>query len=294
MDAVGNQRSIRSVARVAGVGYWSGKDVTVEFRPAPVDSGIVFVRSDRDGIQIPLSVERRIDMPRRTVLALRGERVEMVEHIAAALAGLGVDNCEVHVDEVEMPGLDGSAAAFVEAIEAAGIVEQPAPRRVLRVSKPVRVGNDEAWIEARPSVDDSLTLGYRLDYGEGNAIGQQSFELKMSPEAFRSELASARTFLFQHEAEWLRSKGLGTRVTPRDLLIFGDDGSNDGPIDNTLRFADECVRHKMLDMVGDLALTGCSVVGKITAFRTGHQTNAELARELLQQSRLMPYLQRSA
>lgn len=270
------QRTLAQAVAVDGFGYWSGEDVRVEFRPAELGTGRVFVRSDLPGApRIPAWVECRAEVPRRTVLRRGTAAVEMVEHALAALAGLGVDNCEIVVDRPELPGLDGSALAFVDALRSAGIVEQEASASRLVVRRPVRVGTEREWVEASPA-DDGLTIQYRLDYGHG-PIGRQSLTLPITPRTFGEELASARTFLLESEAELLRAQGLGQRVGSSDLLVFGAAG----PIDNELRFSDECVRHKTLDVVGDLALAGCELVGRVTAYRSGHRLNAELVRRLL-------------
>lgn len=285
------QCTLAAPTKVAGFGYWSGRDVSVEFRPAQPGSGLVFVRDDLPQPHpIPVSVERRVEAPRRTALALGGASVEMVEHILAALYGLGIDNCEIHVDAAEMPGCDGSALPFVEALAAAGRIEQPLARRRLVVTEVTRVGNDDTWVEARPGKADQLTVKYKLDYGPDTAIGRQTIELAIDPDSFRNELAPARTFLLDDEAQWLRSRGLGTRVTNRDLLVYGAEGV----IDNELRFEDECVRHKALDLVGDLALAGCPIVGQIIAYKSGHRLNAELVRVLLKECRLEAGLRRTA
>jgi UDP-3-O-acyl N-acetylglucosamine deacetylase len=276
---------------VTGFGYWSGRDVRVEFRPAPADSGIVFVRADLNPApRIAAMVDNRIETPRRTTLAAHGAVVEMVEHLMAALWGLRIDNCEVHVDAPEMPGCDGSSQAFVAALLAAGIVEQGAKQRRLVVSETARVGNDDAWVSAAPCRRNELRIKYRLDYGNQSPIGRQTLELTVTPESFVSQLASARTFILQQEAEWLRQRGLGARATFRDLLVFGDEG----PLDNELRFSDECVRHKTLDLIGDLALAGYDVVGQITAHRSGHRLNAELVRILLSEGEVVEPLRKTA
>jgi len=216
-------------------------------------------------------------MPRRTTLAIDQVSVEMVEHIIAACAGLGVDNCEIWVDQVEMPGMDGSSLAFVEALDEAGIVIQSEPRPRWVVNEPTRVGSETEWVEARPADHGEFSCEYHLDYGTG-PIGCQVFSMQVSPKAFRTELAGARTFLLQQEAEWLRSQGLGARVTYQNVLVFDDHG----PIENELRFVDECVRHKTLDLIGDLALAGCDLVGHIVAHRSGHRLNAALVTTLLE------------
>ncbi|MGD9646073.1 MAG: UDP-3-O-acyl-N-acetylglucosamine deacetylase [Pirellulales bacterium] len=275
-----NQRTIARTVSVTGTGYWSGRDVRVVFRSAPADAGVTFVRADLvECPRIPATVDRRIDAPRRTVLAAGGATVEMIEHILAALAGLQIDNCEVWVDAAEMPGSDGSSLAFVEALLEAGTVAQAVPCRVLPVNEIVRLGDDECWIEARPALRPGLTLQYRLDYGPASIIGRQTLSLAITPETFQTELCASRTFLLRSEADWLRAQGLAKRARFSDLLVFGDDG----PIDNTLRYPDECVRHKLLDLVGDLALAGCPISGHVVAYRSGHHLNAELVRTLIAQ-----------
>lgn len=277
MISARRQRTIGTPVSVAGVGYWSGQDVTVEFRPAGPDSGITFVRRDLDGCpQIDAGLTHRTETPLRTTLCHGPAGVGMVEHIMAALAGMQVDNCEVWVDQPEMPGCDGSALPFVEALLAARPVEQGAPRPLRVVEQAVRCGDEESWIEARPVSGNRAILRYDLDYGSGNPIGRQSLEITLSPRFFQRNLAPARTFLLEPEAAALRAQGLGQRVTPKDLLIF----DATGPIDNPLRFPDECVRHKLLDLMGDLALAGCDLAGRFHAHRSGHRLNAEILRSL--------------
>jgi UDP-3-O-acyl N-acetylglucosamine deacetylase len=280
MSVARRQRTLARPVSVTGFGYFSGRDVRVEFWPAAEDSGITFVRHDLGpAARVPARVDLRIAMPRRTTLQLGSIRVEMVEHVLAALAGLRVDNCEVWLDAAEMPGCDGSAAAFVEAIDAAGVVEQRRPVRQIVVERPVRIVNDECWIEAQPPRSAGLSISFELDYGSQSAIGRQMYALDVTPDSFRRELAGCRTFIPQEVAQAMLAQGVGQRVSPQDLLIFGPHG----PIDNELRFADECVRHKLLDVIGDLALTGCEVVAHIVAYRCGHQLHAELAKQLLGQ-----------
>jgi UDP-3-O-[3-hydroxymyristoyl] N-acetylglucosamine deacetylase len=261
-----------------GVGYWSGRDVRVEFRPAPADSGIVFVRTDLDGRpRVPATVEHRVETPRRTVLRRDRAAVEMIEHLMAALAGMQIDNCEVWVDQAEIPGCDGSCLPFVEVLRTVGAVEQAVPRRRQVIRRVIRIGNEQSWIEARPCSSNKMVLRYELDYGSGNPIGRQSLEISLSPRHFHLNLAPSRTFLLEAEATAIKAQGLGGRTTCRDLLVFGPRG----PIDNELRFPDECVRHKLVDMVGDLALTGCDLVGRFAAYRSGHRLNAELVHAIV-------------
>lgn len=273
-----NQKTIAAPAAVQGIGYWSGEEIVVEFRPAKPDAGISFVRRDLPGSpSIPALVGFRTDTPRRTDLAQGDVRVSMVEHVLASLKGMEIDNCEIHVTAAEMPGCDGSAKPFVTALREVGTVEQPARRRQCVVQSTIRVGDEEKWIEITPPADGESRLCYILDYGEDNPIGRQTAHAVLRSGVFAEELSSARTFLLEAEALWLQEQGLGTRITPRDLLVFGDNGL----IDNTLRYSNECARHKLLDLVGDLTLAGCDLIGDITAYRSGHHLNAELVRTVL-------------
>ncbi len=263
----------------------------VEFRPGPPDSGIVFVRQDLAAQpRIRAVVANRVETPRRTTLNSGGVCVEMIEHVMAALCGLQIDNCEVWVNEAEMPGCDGSSLPFVTVLETAGTVEQPALRPRLVVQNVTRLGTDDSWVEARPSATGGLSVKFRLDYGSGNAIGRQTLQLLVTPESFRRELASSRTFVLEEEAQWLVARGLGQRATYQNVLVF----DKDGPLENELRFRDECVRHKALDLVGDLALAGCDLVGHFIAHRSGHRLNAELVRALLNEEEMIQSRHRSA
>jgi UDP-3-O-acyl N-acetylglucosamine deacetylase len=276
MQARRTQRTIAAAGTVEGIGYWSGRDVRVEFHPAEPNSGIVFVRTDLPGCpRIEAAVANRIETPRRTVLRRGEASVEMIEHILAALAGLQVDNCEVRVNQPEMPGCDGSALPFVTVLQRAGIVDQGVPRPVLAIAETLRLGTADSWIEARPA--GKMVVRYDLDYGGGNPIGRQSLEILLSPRLFPWNLAPSRTFMLEREAAALQDRGLGLRTTFLDLLVF----DANGPIGNRLRFPDECVRHKIVDLVGDLALAGCDLVGRFVAYRSGHRLNGELVRAIV-------------
>lgn len=271
-----SQQTIRRAVTVVGSGYWSGRTCRVEFLPAAAGTGIVFLRTVAGvPVRIPLSVEHRIEATARTNLAVAGVRVQMVEHAASALAGLGIDCCLVRVSAEEMPGLDGSAREFVAALDEAGIERLGPPLEPLVVREPCRVTDGEAWIEALPPVHPGLAVDYELDYGPG-PIGRQVLGVRITPETYRRDLAAARTFIMEADAVRLREQGLAGRVTPRDLVVFG----GDGPIDNPLRWPDECVRHKVLDLVGDLALAGRPIHAHVRACRSGHKLNAMLAARL--------------
>lgn len=272
------QTTLSCISEVHGRGYFSGEAVTVELRPAPANTGLIFVRSDcHPHVRIPARLDYRVDDLRRTTVARNGIRVEMIEHVMAALVGMQIDNCEVWIDRAEMPAGDGSARAFTHALSTVGTVQQAAPVAYLPLTETVRVGNDEAWIEAGPSTADGLQMRYELDYSHAPAIGRQSFQATVTPQVFAEQISSARSFLLLEEAEWLRSQGLGTHVTHDEILVFDDHG----PLENELRFPDECVRHKLLDLIGDLGLCGHRVTGQFTACRSGHQLNAALAHELV-------------
>ena len=271
-----SQQTIRRAVTVVGSGYWSGRTCRVEFLPAAAGTGIAFLRTVGGvPVRIPLGVESRVEATARTNLAVAGVRVQMVEHAASALAGLGIDCCLVRVSAEELPGLDGSAREFVAALDEAGIERLGPPVEPLVVREPCRVADGDAWIEALPPVHPGLSVEYELDYGPG-PIGRQTLAIRVTPETYRAELAAARTFIMEADAAQLRAQGLAGRVTLRDLVVFGADG----PIDNPLRWPDECVRHKVLDLVGDLALAGRPIHAHVRACRSGHRLNAMLAARL--------------
>jgi UDP-3-O-acyl N-acetylglucosamine deacetylase len=271
------QRTIARPAEVEGVGFLSGAAIRLRFVPAPADTGRVFVRTDLPR-RPPLSalVEHVSGTHRRTTLGRPPVQVTLVEHVLAALAGLRIDNCFIELDGPEPPGLDGSARRFVEALCDAGLVAQPARRPVWAVEAPVVVEHDGATLALHPLPGEELRASYLLDYGPGAPIPWQVHTQTVTPESFVNELAHCRTFLLHEEALALRRQGLGARVSEADLLVFGPRG----PINNALRHADEPARHKVLDMLGDLALLGEDVRGHLVAYRSGHPLNVALAREL--------------
>jgi UDP-3-O-acyl-N-acetylglucosamine deacetylase len=183
-----------------------------------------------------------------------------------------------------MPGCDGSAAPFVDALLRARIVGQGVPSQRLDILETIRVGDDRSWIEAQPAEDRQLHLEYHLDYPQSESIGRQVARTTVTREKFCRDIASSRTFLLESEARQLVDEGLGRRVTPRDLLVFNDLG----PIDNRLRYPNECARHKALDVLGDLALAGCRIGGRIVAYRSGHRMHAELTRQLVERFAAAP------
>ena len=277
-----SQRTIARSAEVRGVGFFHGADVTIHFHPAEADSGIVFQRSDLPGRPtIPARIDSVSPSLRRTKICRDGGSVEMIEHVMAALAGLQIDNCLIEIDAGECPGCDGSSKAFVEALDRAGIIEQDRPRQALVVQESITVRDGDTLLAIHPpAATGGLLLSYHLDYGRDALIPPQSFCVSLNSETFRADLAGSRTFLLETEATALRAAGIGLRTTSADLLLFG----RDGVMGNVLRYPEECARHKILDMVGDLALLGMDLHGFVVAYRSGHHTNAVLARKLLQSS----------
>jgi UDP-3-O-acyl N-acetylglucosamine deacetylase len=274
------ERTIARPVLIQGVGYLTGANVRARFLPAPPASGVVFVRTDlpRPAL-VPAHVSQVSGTQRRTTLGHTPAKVGLVEHVLAALAGLRIDNCRIELDAPEPPGLDGSAQQFVQALGEAGIVCQPSTRPVWRVDRSVILRAGGATLAFHPAAGPGLCISYFLDYGAATPLGRQIHTQVITPASFVQDLAACRTFILESEAAELRRQGLGTRTTTADLLVFGPHG----PIDNTLRFANEPARHKVLDLIGDLSLLGADLVGHVVAYRSGHPLNIELVRELHRQ-----------
>lgn len=276
---VRNQHSIGRPVEVSGVALFSSVPSTVRFLPAPPHTGIRFRRSDLPGSpEIPATVDWVVPCERRTALEKNGVRVELTEHILAAIAGLQIDNIVVDVSAAECPGCDGSSLAFVEALVDARSVDQGVPIRPLVVAHPLRVTSPDGRqvIDVSPSTESTCSMGYSLDYGSASPIPAQYCGVTLCPDTFVRDLAFARTFALEAEAMALRSAGLATHLTEADIVVFG----KEGVIGNRLRAPNECARHKLLDCVGDFALVGFPIFGAIDARRSGHRLNAEAARVL--------------
>jgi UDP-3-O-acyl N-acetylglucosamine deacetylase len=271
------QRTLARPAEISGVGFLTGADVRLRFFPAPPSTGVVFQRTDlHPAIGIPAHVRLVTGTRRRTTLGPAPVQVTLVEHVLAALAGLRIDNCTVEIDGSEPPGLDGSCRSFVDALQEAGAVLQPARRPVWSVTEPVIVSDGAATLALHPTNRRTLKVSYLLDYGTESPIGRQSHTQEVTPESFATELAGARTFLLEAEALEMRRRGIGLRTTAADLLVIGPHG----PIDNHLHQANELARHKVLDIIGDLSLFGHDLCGHVVAYRSGHPLNIELVRTL--------------
>ncbi|QDU81768.1 UDP-3-O-[3-hydroxymyristoyl] N-acetylglucosamine deacetylase [Polystyrenella longa] len=272
------QQTIKKSVSCRGIGFITGAEIEVHFHPAHTNTGIQFQRTDQAGLPvIPALVEYCVPRQRRTALQNGECSLELTEHVLAALAGLQIDNCLVEVSGVELPGGDGSSLIFTEPLLEAGIEVQSAPRQVLVIDRQISVKNDQRMeLFVRPANQAEMQIGYQLDYGPRSPIFPQVFHLSISPETFQRELAASRTFVLQDEVEALRALGYGKRTTYQDLLVYGPEGV----IDNKPRFVDECVRHKMLDCVGDFALLGCDIHGYFQAYRSGHELNRKLIRQI--------------
>ncbi|MFN9825905.1 MAG: UDP-3-O-acyl-N-acetylglucosamine deacetylase [Planctomyces sp.] len=274
------QQTLRKPAGLRGPGLFHGQIVKMRLLPAAAGTGIRFRRVDLAGApEVSASVEHVQPGARRTILTSGAARVETTEHLLAALAGLRVDNCVVELDGPEVPAMDGSAMPFCEAILGAGLCGQGVSRRVLRIAELQRISEPASgqWIECIPSGSDDLVIDYRLDYGAESPLPSQSWAIEVTPELFLREIAAARTFVMAAEVEALQAAGFGRHLTRRELVVFEADGSVQ---ENSLRWSNEPVRHKVLDCIGDLALSGFSSTGRIVACRSGHKLNHVMARVL--------------
>ncbi|MCL4809493.1 MAG: UDP-3-O-[3-hydroxymyristoyl] N-acetylglucosamine deacetylase [Thermoanaerobaculia bacterium] len=269
------QTTLGKTISVSGIGLHSGREIHATLRPAPAGRGIVFVRTDV-GVTLPALAEEAGRLDYATSLGERGREVGTVEHLLSAAVGLGLDNMTVEVDGPEVPILDGSSAPWVAEIRKAGLVSLGSASRPFRVTKTLSVnGPDGKWIEIRPASD--LRVSYSIDFPHP-AVGRQSISLVLTPETYAEHLAPARTFGFLAEYDYLRSKGLAQGASTDNCIVVGDSEVMNGG----LRFGDEFVRHKVLDLLGDLALVGRPVVGHIVAHRAGHALHTALAREIRQ------------
>lgn len=280
------QQTIARSVTVSGMGFLTGADITLHFHPAAENTGIAFQRLDLPGTEpIPATLDFVVPRQRRTAISRGGATVEMTEHVMAALAGLQIDNCLVQLDGPEPPGGDGSSLHCVQALLDAGIETQSALRPLLILEHDARVTGEreQGEITASAVPRRTLVITFELDYGPRSPIRPQMLTFEFSPELFVTNFSFARTFILETEAAALKAQGYGSRITPRDLLIFGANG----PIDNELRAWDECVRHKILDCVGDFALLGCDVHGHFRAYRSGHSLNHAICRQIAAAHRLL-------
>ena len=258
---------------LSGRGLHGNRPCTVRLVPATAPSGLVFVHTP-SGTEIPVRADLAGDLVLATTLVKDGVRLQTVEHLLSALVGLEVDHLRIETDGEELPILDGSAAPWVEAILGAGLRTLDGRRRFLKITRPVEVRNGDRWIRALPY--DGFRLRYTIDFPIP-ALGRQSRELSLTPDKYRRELGAARTFCLEHEIDLMRARGLALGGSLDNAVVFGADG----PLNESLRFEDEAVRHKMLDLVGDLALLGAPVQALVEAHAAGHAMHVALAQAIL-------------
>ena len=272
------QRTLKNVIRATGVGLHTGKKVLLTLRPASANTGIIFRRVDLDpAVDIPAKPKYVGDTSLSTTLVKDNIRISTVEHLLSALAGFGIDNVFVDLTADEVPIMDGSAGPFVFLIQSAGIVEQNAAKKFLRIKEKVRVDKDEKWAMFEPF--DGFKVGFSIEF-DHPVFNQNNChaEIDFSTTSFVKEVSRARTFGFMRDVELLRQKNLvlggslDNAVVVDDYRILNEDG---------LRYADECVKHKILDAIGDLYLLGHSLIGAFKGYKSGHALNNTLIRELL-------------
>ena len=273
------QRTLKNVIRATGVGLHTGKKVYLTLRPAPVDSGVIFRRVDLDPpVEIKASPDNVGDTRLSTTLVAANDvRISTVEHLLSAIAGLGIDNTCVDVSAPEVPIMDGSAGPFVFLVQSAGIVEQNAPKKFIRIKKSVEIKEDDKWARLDPY--DGFKVGFTIDFDHPVfKAGPQTAEVDFSTTSFVKEVSRSRTFGFMRDFETLRSRNLAlggsldNSIALDDHRILNEDG---------LRYEDEFVKHKILDAIGDLYLLGHSLIGAFSGYKSGHALNNKLLRKLV-------------
>jgi len=277
-----SQRTIGSEAKLEGLGIHTGKEINVVFKPAPVNSGIKFVRTDMPGCPIvPANISNILDpskSPRRTSLGIGDAQIHTIEHLLASLSGLEIDNIVVEIDGPELPGLDGSAEGFVKVLKGTGICEQEGTRKNFLIREPIQIEDGDSLIMMLPDVN--FKISYTLDYPTTNFKTQYGRYL-INPEVFEKNIAPSRTFCLEEEVDKLRALGLGKGASLENTIVVG----REGIISGKLRFEDEFLRHKVLDLIGDLYLLGLPVTGHIIAIKSGHLLNMKLIKEICKQKK---------
>ncbi|MCF7222055.1 UDP-3-O-acyl-N-acetylglucosamine deacetylase [Marilutibacter chinensis] len=274
------QRTLKNLIRATGVGLHSGDKVFLTLRPAPVDSGIVFRRVDLDPVvEIPARADLVTETLLCTGLSAGNGKVMTVEHLMSALAGLGVDNVIIDLSAPEVPIMDGSAGPFVFLLQSAGIVEQEAPKRFIRIRHPVEVRDGDKVASFAPH--EGFRIGFTVEFDHPAIPASQSrAEVEFSTASYVKEVSRARTFGFMRDLEFMRERNLGlggsmdNAIVLDEFRVLNEDG---------LRYADEFVRHKILDAVGDLYLAGRPIIGAYEGFKSGHALNNKLVRALMAQ-----------
>lgn len=272
------QRTLKNTIRATGVGLHTGEKVYLTLHPAPVDTGIVFRRVDLEGdIEIPAKAENVGDTTLSTTLVKGDVRISTVEHLLSAMAGMGIDNAYVDVSAPEVPIMDGSAGPFVFLLQSAGIVEQNAPKRFIRIKRSIIVEDGDKWARFDPF--DGFKVSFRIEFDHPAFSGRSQYaEVDFSTTSFVKEVSRARTFGFMSQIEALRARNLAlggsldNAIVVDDYRVLNEDG---------LRYEDEFVKHKILDSIGDLYLLGCSLIGAFTGYKSGHALNNRLLLALI-------------
>ena len=269
------ETTVQRAAAATGVGLHSGVAVSIRILPAPVSTGIVFLRTDLDNFAIPASWRNVARVSYATSLMRQGVLISTTEHLLSVFYSMGIDNAFVEIDNLEVPILDGSGMPFVELIESAGIRHYRRKRRYLRIRRPVSVEDRGKRISILPDESFRLTCEIRFDHP---MVGRQSVEMEVTPERYAAEIAPARTFGFEYELDQMRNMGLIRGATLENAVCFDRTGvlNREG-----LRFTDECCRHKALDLIGDLALIGKPLLGHVIAERAGHAMHAALVARIM-------------
>ena len=267
-----SQRTLKRQISCAGIGLHSGHKVTLTLKPAAADTGIRFRRTDL-GVEIPASVEHVSTVQYATVLGQSGATVETVEHLLSALVAAGIDNVIVELSQREVPIMDGSSAPFLYLLQEAGVKRLPQARKYLKILKPVQITSGDKRIAIYPS--DHYKVSYTISF-DHPLLRHQTRTERITEQSFSEHIASARTFGFLKEVEWLRQQGLALGGSLENAIVISDTG-----VLNALRFEDEFVRHKILDVIGDLALIGRPLLGHVVAHRAGHALHTQLAAAVL-------------
>jgi UDP-3-O-[3-hydroxymyristoyl] N-acetylglucosamine deacetylase len=273
---VRQQQTLLNPISCTGVGLHTGKPVTLTLRPAPADTGVVFVnRNGHAGATLPASVDHLVATELCTAISGNGFQVKTIEHVLAALAGLNVDNVFVDIDAAEAPVMDGSSAPFVRLIQSAGLTSQSRRRSFLKITRPLEIVEDSRRIRIEPSATPRITYSIHYDHP---LIQTQTYAYEHSTHAFATEIAEARTFGFLQEVEALWARGLGRGGNLENTVVLSQDGILN---ESGLRFSDEFVRHKVLDLIGDFSLLGLPFIGHLIADRSGHALHTRLVKMIL-------------
>jgi len=273
------QRTIKDSVRIEGAGLQTGKKATLNLKSSPPNSGINFIRTDLANKPLLNVQSLCLDKPsalaalRRTTLGAGPLQIQTTEHFLAALSGLSIDNIIAELDSEELPGLDGSAKEFLDAMKKTGIIEQDAPKKILKIDKPLWCEGEDSILAVFPN--DDFKISYTLSYKEP-ALGTKFLSIVIDENTFAKEIAPARTFCLKEEAQALLKTGLGKGANFENTLVM----DRDGPVKNVLRFPDEPIRHKILDLVGDLYLLGMQIKGHVVCVKSGHRLNMELVKKL--------------